>query len=387
MPIKPENRGRYPENWPEIRARILARAGNCCEQCHVANGDTIVRGIDKDAGTFQRFEGDGEVYAADDGRLLGYCKASEYCSNGRWTKVVLTIAHLGLPAHLPVNLHVTRSAEADEVFKIIGLFMPLDAEVPEWHAMMHRRALTEFFRGPSAMGASFFVSIPSGVSSLEPRRTIFHEPLAMTPEAIAFADWRLLGEPSEPAVIATKTPPRVKIEAADLELFSTSFARGFSEATFASAHGFIATGRRTRLSPIGRLLGCDRKAHSADNAVHLSWASARSATNTGALSSSINAVDKLAGANGRACLASGPWDVREQNSACSAIDMGGTFSWSGHAKLYHDDQYPEHCDDDNLKALCQRCHLAYDADHHRANSAATRRSRKAIGDLFEGVAS
>ncbi|MDN7488528.1 hypothetical protein QZM35_12540 [Burkholderia sp. AU45274] len=99
MPIKPENRGRYPENWPEIRARILARAGNCCEQCRVANGDIIVRGIEKDAGTFQRFEGDGEVYAADDGHLLGYCKASEYCGN-RWTRVVLTIAHLDhVPEH------------------------------------------------------------------------------------------------------------------------------------------------------------------------------------------------------------------------------------------------------------------------------------------------
>jgi hypothetical protein len=99
MPIKPENRGRYPANWVDIRARILTRAGNCCEQCRVANGDVIVRGIDKDAGTFQRFEGDGEVYAADDGRLLGHCKASEYCGN-RWTKIVLTIAHLDhVPEH------------------------------------------------------------------------------------------------------------------------------------------------------------------------------------------------------------------------------------------------------------------------------------------------
>ncbi|OBR52383.1 hypothetical protein [Paraburkholderia tropica] len=99
MPIKPENRSRYPDDWKQIRERILARAGHCCEQCRVANGDVIVRGIDKDAGTFQRFEGDGEVYAADDGRLLGHCKASEYCGN-RWTKVVLTIAHLDhVPEH------------------------------------------------------------------------------------------------------------------------------------------------------------------------------------------------------------------------------------------------------------------------------------------------
>jgi len=99
VPIKPENRSRYPGNWPEIRERILARASNRCEQCSVANGDMIVRGIDKDAGTFQRFEGDGEVYAADDGKLLGYCKASEYCGC-KWTKVVLTIAHLD---HAPEN--------------------------------------------------------------------------------------------------------------------------------------------------------------------------------------------------------------------------------------------------------------------------------------------
>lgn len=31
MPIKPENRSRYPSDWPQIRARILARARNRCE--------------------------------------------------------------------------------------------------------------------------------------------------------------------------------------------------------------------------------------------------------------------------------------------------------------------------------------------------------------------
>lgn len=103
MPIKPENLARYPKNWKEIRERILKRAGNCCEQCRVANGDVIVRGLDKDAGTFQRFEGDGEVYAADDGRVLGRCRASEYCGN-RWTKIVLTIAHLD---HVPEHVEET----------------------------------------------------------------------------------------------------------------------------------------------------------------------------------------------------------------------------------------------------------------------------------------
>lgn len=30
----------------------------------------------------------------------------------------------------------------------------------------------------------------------------------------------------------------------------------------------------------------------------------------------------------------------------------------------HLDHAPENCADDNLMAMCQRCHLAYDAEHH-----------------------
>ena len=48
----------------------------------------------------------------------------------------------------------------------------------------------------------------------------------------------------------------------------------------------------------------------------------------------------------------------------------------------HLDHQPENCARDNLKALCQRCHLRYDAKHHARNSCATRQSRKAVGDLF-----
>src|SRR3990172_9511776 len=33
----------------------------------------------------------------------------------------------------------------------------------------------------------------------------------------------------------------------------------------------------------------------------------------------------------------------------------------------HLDHTPENCDDDNLKALCQRCHLRYDLHRHIAN--------------------
>lgn len=37
MPIKPENKSRYPKNWKEIRASILQRANNKCEFCGIEN--------------------------------------------------------------------------------------------------------------------------------------------------------------------------------------------------------------------------------------------------------------------------------------------------------------------------------------------------------------
>lgn len=37
MPIKPENKDRYPKNWKEIRSSILERANNRCEFCGVEN--------------------------------------------------------------------------------------------------------------------------------------------------------------------------------------------------------------------------------------------------------------------------------------------------------------------------------------------------------------
>lgn len=44
MPIKPENKARYPKEWPQIRERIKTRSGNKCEgspdfpDCHAENG-------------------------------------------------------------------------------------------------------------------------------------------------------------------------------------------------------------------------------------------------------------------------------------------------------------------------------------------------------------
>ena len=45
MPIRPENRARYPKDWPAISRRIRERAGNRCEgspafpECRAVNGE------------------------------------------------------------------------------------------------------------------------------------------------------------------------------------------------------------------------------------------------------------------------------------------------------------------------------------------------------------
>lgn len=46
------------------------------------------------------------------------------------------------------------------------------------------------------------------------------------------------------------------------------------------------------------------------------------------------------------------------------------------------DPNPANCSDENLAALCQRCHLRHDAKQHAETARATRRSRKACGELF-----
>lgn len=51
----------------------------------------------------------------------------------------------------------------------------------------------------------------------------------------------------------------------------------------------------------------------------------------------------------------------------------------------HLDHTPEHCEDENLKAWCQFCHLTYDRPHHIAGRRQRARARLAAGDLFEGI--
>lgn len=97
MPIKPENRSRYPKDWAAIRASILERAGNRCERCKAPNHTRIARGTGDDAGTYMTDSAD--VFDDSTGEHLGQCHMSSY-QVLRMTDVVLTIAHLD---HTPEN--------------------------------------------------------------------------------------------------------------------------------------------------------------------------------------------------------------------------------------------------------------------------------------------
>jgi len=45
--------------------------------------------------------------------------------------------------------------------------------------------------------------------------------------------------------------------------------------------------------------------------------------------------------------------------------------------LAHLDHVPENCDDENLRVMCQGCHLHYDRDHHAETRARTKRRQRA----------
>lgn len=82
MPIKPENRARYPKNWQEIRTSILDRAGHRCEFCGIENY------VYKNTKT--------GVTTTDEMQVEDWTINSRH----KVSKIILTIAHLD---HTPEN--------------------------------------------------------------------------------------------------------------------------------------------------------------------------------------------------------------------------------------------------------------------------------------------
>lgn len=95
MPIRPENKKRYPANWKMIRALVLERAGHRCEWCGKPNHTDVTV-----------FDELGLWHTPADGFRCVTDGASEdpgYAilrSDRRTVRVVLTVAHLD---HQPEN--------------------------------------------------------------------------------------------------------------------------------------------------------------------------------------------------------------------------------------------------------------------------------------------
>jgi hypothetical protein len=99
MPIKPENRARYPKDWPAISRRIRERANNRCEFCGVPNGELGGR---SPVGVWHKAKPLGEKLL----RLewpkegtLAWCGGYDIAQL-RIVRIVLTVAHMD---HQPEN--------------------------------------------------------------------------------------------------------------------------------------------------------------------------------------------------------------------------------------------------------------------------------------------
>jgi len=65
---------------------------------------------------------------------------------------------------------------------------------------------------------------------------------------------------------------------------------------------------------------------------------------------------------------------RETNGAVALFARGVVV-----LTVAHLDHQPENCDRNNLKAMCQRCHLRYDRQHHKTS----RLKEQGQGDLLD----
>lgn len=97
MPIRPENRARYPKDWPAISLRIRERAGQCCEFCGIKNHELGAWIEGKWHTAWPKGNGHhdwpkrGEVFP---------CHYEDHCEWRKCVEVVLTVAHLD---HQPEN--------------------------------------------------------------------------------------------------------------------------------------------------------------------------------------------------------------------------------------------------------------------------------------------
>ncbi len=98
MPIRPENKARYPKDWPAISRRIrFERANNQCEFCGVQNYE--LGGRTKD-GQWHKARITGCDRKLPEPGSHWWCDGPNGSHTLRIVKIILTVAHLD---HVPEN--------------------------------------------------------------------------------------------------------------------------------------------------------------------------------------------------------------------------------------------------------------------------------------------
>lgn len=88
-------------------------------------------------------------------------------------------------------------------------------------------------------------------------------------------------------------------------------------------------------------------------------------------------------AGGR-CECNGECGLHTTTGRC--IEQHGSVAKHARGKIIltvaHLNHIESDCRDENLKAMCQRCHLRYDSKHHQRNARETRRKKLKTVEMF-----
>ncbi len=347
----PMNMADYHPDWRNISRQIREQAGQRCE------------------GT-PRFPD----CRAENGRL--------HPETG--SRVVLTVAHMGLPMALPFHLHVTRAAQTDEVVNLVGFGMMLYSKSLEWNQMMHDRSIAEFARGATAPSTPFVIALPSTTPGLAPRGAVI-PPTSAVPIWIVLTSWSLGSEPLETTGIIAEPAAMPQVIPADFVFPPTRLASASPQPALRLAEFDESAFVRTGLSFVAGLRNGQREYAPADNACFFGFAATGRAANAGELFPSAPHAASLAETDARTrftqgVVGCGCWEYLPANYTGL---FEGANTWACHTTsiLYHVIDNKMNNDPCNLRALCQRCHLDWDLDHHMSNARRTR-AEKRRGDML-----
>jgi hypothetical protein len=93
MPIK--DMSRYPKDWKAISLRVRERDGWCCKFCGLPNHSLILRR--PASAEYIRYDAEQDVHIDMLGDWIKLSELPDWTGDVKYTKVVLTVAHLGTP--------------------------------------------------------------------------------------------------------------------------------------------------------------------------------------------------------------------------------------------------------------------------------------------------